>query len=770
MHVMELVLQGVRRFNQSRKFPLKPGFNVVYGPTETGKTTLVDCLLDLLFPDRVKDDDTAFLSWGEVDSSRAGLTISSGREVYRVLKDYKSERVSLTHYSPATKKFEPVAADAAQAAAMLNSTLALPSFNVYRSIFISSTVKMPSALPLTPPDDDDEDPVAGPGLSANPDMTAPLGPGGQQAPPMGMPGAAMPGAMMPGMPGAAMPGAMMPGMPGAAMPGAMMPGMPGAAMPGAMMPGMPGAAMPGAMMPGMPGTMPGMGGMPGMSGMPGMGHGMDDGMTPEEREKRVVKIREELQTAEKVEEIQYEIDGYQQKIFDVESKKKNATQFDEFLNQAKEQLDVYKAFKRLPEKIFERLDRYKDLVSIQGQEIDKIDKEALVYDEELGGLKSFPPIFKQQYFLIGVGLFVGAIASFFLYQRMDIGPLLYVAVLGLLGGVGLTAVTGWMHIDRMGKKATIEEKLDELNEKRQSVIKRFEVETAVIDKLMNDSDSDTPEELRAKLEKYQDLSARYESVLERKNKLIAELDMDALEKKEKELRSKIEECENQLRKYPSFSGDAMEMKRELEGLLAKIKMTNPNSKVLKEAEKKAEGLGVPNLGGESSPGGTGGGTSTRMKRKRVQTVRSAPEAYEDLLKNGAALFDTERNKLLSHLQKRFDLYVQAFFGKRYVEARVDPDGSVALKTAEGNRWIDFDKLSPAARDNVYLALQITLLELAIQKRHLPIILDDAFLRLDENAATVAAKAFKRVSETSQLILLSSQRSPVQYADHTLHLE
>ena len=81
----------------------------------------------------------------------------------------------------------------------------------------------------------------------------------------------------------------------------------------------------------------------------------------------------------------------------------------------------------------------------------------------------------------------------------------------------------------------------------------------------------------------------------------------------------------------------------------------------------------------------------------------------------------------------------------------------------------FDQLTPAARDTGYLALQITLLELTIQKRQLPIILDNSALRLDETAAAVAGKAFKRVSERTQIVFLSSQRTPLQFADHSVNL-
>jgi hypothetical protein len=573
----------------------------------------------------------------------------------------------------------------------------------------------------------------------------------------------------PGMPGM-MPGQMMPGF----MPGVMLPGvMPGAVMGGTMVPGtlIPGM-IPGQVMPGMiPGiSMPGF--MPGTMG-PGMIGG--DGMTPEEREKKLTQLRSEISDFDKVEKIQYDIDGLQQKVFEIESKVKSTTQFDEFLNSAKEQLDKYPILRRLPEKIDERLDRYKDLFSLQADEVEKIDQGALKYDDEYRFLVAVPPLYKQQLFLTGIGLLVGGIIFFAASSFIEVLKYLSVAS---FAGIGITFWVSWQYISQTGRKNDLEKKLKDLDEKKQGVVKRFQVEMAVIEKLMEDTDSETSDELKLKIQKYRDLDGRYQSVADRKKKLIKELNIDALLKQEKELKAQIAEMEKELRKYPAFSMDVNEMRKEIKRLEDVIRQTNPASTVLKSAAPapttQEEGFGVPDLGGPAGPGTVavhhpGESGSTRAVRRRSLRARTAPQAYEQMLQSAALLLSTERNQLVSHMQQRFNLYIQALFAKRYSEARIDPDGSIALKSTEGNRWVDFDKLTPAARDTGFLALQITMLELATQKRILPVILDNAALRLDETAGLVAGKAFKRVSERTQVVFLSAQRGPLQFADNSLNL-
>lgn len=750
MHIMDLVLQGVRRFGESRKFAFKPGFNVVLGTTESGKSTLVACLLDLLYPDRVREDELTLVSWGEPATSRAGLTVSSGRDTYRILKDFQTHNIGLTQYNPASQKFEPVASDAAHVASVLSSAFDLPPFDLYHTLFITDADQMPSALPLTPEESPEAEMASGPdgprGTAINP---------GQQ----GMvPGPGIPGMMPPGAPpGPGIPGMMPPGAP----PGPGIPGM----MPGAMPPGMvPGQSMPG--MPGMMGTM-----------MP------DDGLTPEEREKKVVQLRSELADMKKVEEIQYEIDGHQQKVFEIEAKTKTSIQFDEFLEEAKQQLDIYPVFRRLPKNIDERLEGYDDLHSKQGQEVEKVDRVAVEFDNEYNLVTAQPPIQQQTLAQVGAGLLVGGIVAFLVYQYTKIDILKFVGFLSI-PGVLLVAYEAWHALERASKASEAETKLEELDEKRNTIIKRYEVEMAVIDKLMKDSDSDALQELQNKIEKYRELDDRYQSILQKKNKVVKDLNLPKLEKEDKELKAKIEALENELRKYPAFSMDPNEMKKEIEKLEGAIKQTNPDSAALNDGggaqkvpEPTGEGFGVPTFGAPPSAPADAGGTvikapaesgATAMVSRKTK-ILTASQAYEQLLRSSGRLLEIERNKLIQNIQQRFNLYTQAFTVKRNTDARIEPDGSVALKSADGGRWVDFEHMTPAARDTIYLALQITLLELAIQKRNLPVILDNPATRLDETAAVVAAKALKRVGQQTQVVLLSTQRTPIQYADHSVNL-
>jgi DNA repair exonuclease SbcCD ATPase subunit len=374
--------------------------------------------------------------------------------------------------------------------------------------------------------------------------------------------------------------------------------------------------------------------------------------------------------------------------------------------------------------------------------------------------------------MIGAGLLVAGIALFIILGDSQ-GPLKYVGALAAVGGLVALSVNAFLHINRLGQKSELDSQMAKLQEQIESVKNRFEVEHAVIGKLMKDTDSDSVEELKTKITKFRDLRERYQSVLDRKKKLAAEINLDKLTREEEEHKKTIKNLEEELRRYPAFSMGLNEMRLEIERLERVLRMTNPNHPLLKDAKPQdlpaAEGHAVPDLGVSSPRVSSPAVSGTRITHDHGLTVRSAPQAYDRLLMSGARLFDSERGQLIKHVSQRFNLYVQALFGKRYSEARIDPDSTVALKENDTGKWTDFERLSPAARDTVYLALQITLLELATQKRHLPIILDNPASRLDETAALVSAKALKRVSERTQVVFFSSQRGPLQFADHSLEL-
>lgn len=127
--ITEVVVQGVRRFGDVRRFTLGPGYNVLYGLGSSGKTTLHDVMMSLLFARPAEGEAASMqslLPQGKV-ACRAGLTLTLDGEQWRVLKDYQQGVVTLSRFNAAEKKFELVLNDAAAIRQWLVETAKMPA-------------------------------------------------------------------------------------------------------------------------------------------------------------------------------------------------------------------------------------------------------------------------------------------------------------------------------------------------------------------------------------------------------------------------------------------------------------------------------------------------------------------------------------------------------------------------------------------------------------------------------------------------------------------
>ena len=108
MQIIELVLQGVGRFAASQKIAFKPGLNVVFGPNESGKSTLAQCVHLLLYPSTAPDG-AHLISLESPQLARAALTFrGSDGQVYRTIRDLVTGGCTLARANSETKKYESV--------------------------------------------------------------------------------------------------------------------------------------------------------------------------------------------------------------------------------------------------------------------------------------------------------------------------------------------------------------------------------------------------------------------------------------------------------------------------------------------------------------------------------------------------------------------------------------------------------------------------------------------------------------------------------------
>jgi len=97
VRVERVSLRNFRRFREA-EFSLGEGINVVKGPNESGKSTLLQAVLAALYwkADSTRREVRESLTWGESDGFRLEIEGSVAGERFRLVKDFSARKATLT--------------------------------------------------------------------------------------------------------------------------------------------------------------------------------------------------------------------------------------------------------------------------------------------------------------------------------------------------------------------------------------------------------------------------------------------------------------------------------------------------------------------------------------------------------------------------------------------------------------------------------------------------------------------------------------------------
>ncbi len=144
LHVIitECVLHGFKGFVAPFTLRLKPGLNLVTGGNESGKSTLCEAILSVLF---ASPSSSAFLNWYFPEACRILLVFSTPRGRFRTLKDFIRRSADLSIWDPAKAAFLSTAQNPSQVAGLLSKELGEVTEAVYRTLYV---LQPPSRSPV----------------------------------------------------------------------------------------------------------------------------------------------------------------------------------------------------------------------------------------------------------------------------------------------------------------------------------------------------------------------------------------------------------------------------------------------------------------------------------------------------------------------------------------------------------------------------------------------------------------------------------------------
>ena len=155
MFLVELVLQGIRGFQQLARVRFQGGFNFVAAGNEAGKTTAVDTIIRLLHPVNQQGKMESLVSRVVPDASRGALVVfTDDTSYYRVIQDFSKRAVNLSKFNPGTKEFTLMHKDWDSTSQFMAGLLPGVSEEDYARLFVfrreSCTGQPPQGLPASP--------------------------------------------------------------------------------------------------------------------------------------------------------------------------------------------------------------------------------------------------------------------------------------------------------------------------------------------------------------------------------------------------------------------------------------------------------------------------------------------------------------------------------------------------------------------------------------------------------------------------------------------
>ena len=94
IHLDRLELHGFKQFAEKKEFRFSDGINVIIGPNEAGKSTILDGILTALFSLKPSEIES-FFSWDNGDSCTVELEFNIDNDTYKIKRDLREDRSGL---------------------------------------------------------------------------------------------------------------------------------------------------------------------------------------------------------------------------------------------------------------------------------------------------------------------------------------------------------------------------------------------------------------------------------------------------------------------------------------------------------------------------------------------------------------------------------------------------------------------------------------------------------------------------------------------------
>ncbi len=497
-------------------------------------------------------------------------------------------------------------------------------------------------------------------------------------------------------------------------------------------PGMPGIHSPSS--PGMPGVhSPSSPGLRTQSS-PGMLAVMPASDIPA-AEAKLRELEKELLFSKEVDNLQFEVDGLNSQVFDIETKLRGTDGLKEKIRAAEAAwaAEPTPESMGLPQDIVARAERFPKTLARKEEAMARLMSEREVAEEEAARLPDVEPLVRNPQFWAAVAVGVACfVAGFFFTNAARYVALLDIPAFGFAAMLALRFVDELQHKDfvsRRGEMFVVREK---------KILEEFEAEAASVRKAMEVFDVDTPKEIPLRLQRREQLGAEVAQL--RAQLVSVEKHPEYIEAANQlpVIRQQIELLNAKIAEKGSFVRDIREVEREISRLKESIQLArNPQM-----------------MGG--MPG----------------VELSGLDALEDpspvLINLAADVLATNTQAVMGALRDRCVQYFSALTDRRYVGVEWDREGRATVVSASGRR-MPLGELPPREVDIFFLSLRLTVVEKLSARVKLPLLVEDALMGVDEAKLPLLARMLKHVGALTQVLHVTAHPGFTQLSDGTVNL-
>lgn len=452
-------------------------------------------------------------------------------------------------------------------------------------------------------------------------------------------------------------------------------------------------------------------------------------------EARLRELEKELLFCKEVDNLQFEVDGLNSQVFDLESKLRGNDGLREKVREAEAAWNAEPTPESLglPQDIVARAERYSRTLARRDEALGRLQSDREVAEEQAQRLPDVQPLVKSQNFWLAVAAgVVSFIASFFFTNAVR-----YVGLLDI-PAFGFAAVLALRYVDELQEKDRLSRRGEQFAAREKKILEEFEAEAGPVRKALEVFDVDTPKEIAPRLQRREQLGAEVARLRAELASMENHPEFVEAAQQLPVLRQQIELLNAKIAEKGNFVRDVREVEREIARLKESIMLArNP----------QLAGMGV-----------MPGAEATGM------------DALEDpspmVIGLAADLLATDMHAVMGMLRDRCVQYFSALTERRYVGVEWDKEGRAMVVGSSGRR-MPVGELPPREVDLFFLSLRLTVVEKVSPRVKLPLLVEDALVGVDEARLPLIGRMLKHLGTLTQVLHVTPLANFPQMSDGTV---